>query len=147
MQAHALTILMRYPELLQHIDDQLEQAELNCVNNDDFSSTYRLIWSAWLELGQHPELEMEDLLPPDILEQIYDWIASALPELSHDQLQRDVMRTILRLREKQLREILQKTQSLVAEAQVDGDLKATRYADTLQELYEALRRVQLALAQ
>ncbi len=147
MQAHILAILMRYPELLGQIDQKFQDADLGDVSDEDFSSTYRLVWAAWSEMSEHPEVELDDLLPADIVAQVYEWIAMALPDMTQDQLQRDVSRTILRLREKRLRATLQQTQSLVAEAQVEGDLKATRYSRTIQALSEELLRVQWALAQ
>ncbi len=146
MQAHALGILMRYPDLLAQVDAQLQTESLEQVNDEDFSSTYRLVWSAWLEMGEQPELELGDVLPPDLVEQVHQWITLTLPEMSPEQLQRDVTRTILRLREKHLREMLTETQNLVAEAQVEGDLKGTPYVKTLLDLSDALRHIQIALA-
>lgn len=146
MQAHALGILMRYPELLAQVDVQLQAETLEPVNDEDFSATYRLVWSAWLEMGEQPELELEDLLPPDLVERVHQWITLALPETSPEQLQRDVTRTILRLRERRLREILGETQNLIAEGQVEGDLRGAPYIETLLDLSEALRQIQLALA-
>jgi len=146
MQAHALGILMRYPDLLAQVDAQLQTENLERVNEEDFSSTYRLIWSAWLEMGEQPELELEDLLPPDLVAQVHQWITMLLPEMPPEQLQRDIARTILRLREKRLREILGETQNLIAEAQIEGDLRGAPYIETLLDLSEALRHIQLALA-
>jgi len=146
LEAYAMTILIRYPEILAHANTQLAEAQLEPIDDNDFSGIYRLIWSAWLELGAHPELELSDILPPDLLEQVRMWIAAPLPEMPPDQWQRDMVRTILRLREKKLRDISKHTQSLVAEAQVEGDLKAERYLTTLQGLSAALCRVQQALS-
>lgn len=146
MQAHALGILLRYPDLLAQVDAHLQTENLEQVNDEDFSSTYRLVWSAWLEMGEQPDLELVDLLPPDLVELVHQWIALALPEMSPEQLQRDVTRTILRLRERRLREMLMETQNLVAEAQIEGDLKGTPYVETLLDLSDALRHIQLALA-
>ncbi len=145
LEAYGLTILIRYPHILALADAQLIESQLDRINDDDFSGVYRLIWSAWLELGAHPELEFGDILPPDLLEQVHAWIAAPLPDMPPDQWTRDLTRTILRLREKRLRDISKRTQSLVAEAQVEGDMKAERYLTTLQGLSEALCRVQQAL--
>lgn len=146
LEAYTLTLLMRYPEILPLVDAQLDTAQLERINDDDFSGTSRLIWLAWLELGAHPELELSDVLPADLLEQVHTWIASPLPDMSLDQWARDAVRAVLRLREKRLRDISKHTQSLVAEAQGEGDLKAERYLATLQGLSETLCRVQQALS-
>ncbi|MGC9395750.1 MAG: DNA primase [Anaerolineae bacterium] len=146
LEAYLLTLLMRYPEILTLADAQLDAAQLERINDDDFSGTSRLIWLAWLELGAHPELELSDVLPADLLEQVQTWLASPLPDMPLDQWARDAVRTVLRLRERQLRDISKHTQSLVAEAQGEGDLKAERYLTALQSLSETLRRVQQALS-
>jgi len=141
-----LTLLMRYPEILSLVDVQLDTAQLEPINDNDFAGTNRLIWLAWLEMSAHPELEIGDVLPADLLEQIHTWITSPLPDMPLDQWARDAVRTVLRLREKRLRDISRHTQSLVAEAQGEGDLKAERYLATLQGLSETLCRVQQALS-
>lgn len=146
LEAYMLTLLMRYPEALTLADAQLDAAQLDMINDDDFSGTSRLIWLAWLEMSEHPELEMGDVLPVDLLEQVHTWITSPLPDMPLDQWARDAVRTVLRLREKRLRDISRHTQSLVAEAQGEGDLKAERYLATLQSLSETLCRVQQALS-
>lgn len=146
LEAYVLTVLMRYPAILEPVDTQLTEAFLEQVTENDFSGTCRLIWLAWLELGAHPELELIDLLPVDLLEQIHVWTLTPLPDLPVDQWERDVIRTILRLRERQIHTLSKQTQSLVAEAQVQGDLKATHYLAALQDLSNALRRVQQALS-
>jgi len=146
LEAYLLTLLMRYPESLTLADAQLDAAQLERINDDDFSGTSRLIWLGWLELGEHPELELTDVLPEDLLEQVHTWIASPLPDMPLDQWARDAVRTVLRLREKRLRDISKHTQSLVAEAQGEGDLKAERYLTALQSLSETLCRVQQALS-
>jgi len=146
LEAYMLTLLMRYPEVLTLADAQLDAAQLDTINDDDFSGTSRLIWLAWLEMSEHPELEMGDVLPVDLLGQVHTWITSPLPDMPLDQWARDAVRTVLRLREKRLRDISRHTQSLVAEAQGEGDLKAERYLATLQSLSETLCRVQQALS-
>lgn len=146
LEAYVLTLLMRYPDILALADTQLGAAQLELVNDNDFSGIYRLIWLAWLELSAHPELELNDVLPADLMEQVHMWIAAPLPDMSLDQWARDATRTILRLRERRLRNISKHTQSLVAEAQGEGDLKAERYLTTLQGFSETLCRVQQALS-
>jgi DNA primase len=146
LEAHVLTVLMRNPELLHRVDMQLHELELPTVNDEDFSGAYRLVWSAWLDLGEHPELELEDLLPSDLLEQVNAWLRTPQPETAPDQWERDVLRAILRLRERRVRQRSHEVQGLVAEAQGEGDLKASQYLVALQDLSEALRRLQVGLS-
>ncbi len=147
MEAHVLGILMRQPELLAHVDGRLAELGLERVNAQDFSGTYRLIWSAWLEMGEHPELEMQDLLSPDLLEMVIAWVTAPLPEMSRDQWGRDVLRTILRMRERQLRDVKQQLDGLISEAQAEGDRKGIRYATTIQDLSQQLWLVHQALSE
>ena len=146
-QAHALGLLMRFPELLAMVDRQFQAGALDPINDTDFSSAYRMVWLAWLEMGLHPELELEDLLPFDLVEQVYYWIGINIPEISTDQVMRDVARTVLHIRENRLREMLTHIQGLIAEAQFAGDFKGTQYIGAWRELSTTLRQVQLALAE
>ncbi len=146
LEAYALTLFLRYPETLSLADTQLDAAQLERINDNDFTGTNRLIWLAWLEMSAHPELELGDVLPADLLEQVHTWMATPLPDMPLEQWARDAVRTVLRLREKRLRDISKHTQSLVAEAQGEGDLKAERYLTTLQRLSATLCRVQQALS-
>ncbi len=145
-EAYVLTVLMRNPELLQPLDQHLVNADLAPLNKEDFSTTYMLVWEAWLTMGQDPTVEMEDLLPDDLLEQVNAWITAPLPEMTPEQWGRDVERVVLRLRELRLRQIKHRLDSLIGEAQREGDLRGELYAAKIHELSQDLRRIQQALA-
>ncbi len=145
LESYALTLLMRYSDLPARADARLAELGLEPLQSSDFSPTYRLIWEAWLEVLRNPEAELRSLLPPDLQPQAQQWLSTPLSDLGMEQAERELFRTILRLRERQLRAMLQQLQGLVAEAQAEGDLKATRYAATLKALHQTLNQVQQAL--
>lgn len=145
-EAYVLTVLMRNPELLELLDRHLAAEELPPLAAEDFTAAYAAIWEAWLDMGQDPTVEMEDLLPPDLLEQVNAWVSAPLPEMTPEQWERDVHRVVLRLRELQLRAIKQGLDGLISEAQQEGDIKGESYAALIHELSQDLRRIQQALA-
>ncbi len=147
MEAYILSTLMHHPELLERVDVHLAEAQLPPLGDGDFSGTQRLIWSAWLELGEHPELELEELLPPDAWALVQQWFAAPAPDTPLEQLERDVVRTVLRLRERQSREMMRRLHDLVTEAQQAGDLIGVQYAAVVRDEVRRLALVQHALAQ
>lgn len=148
LEAHTLMVLMRYPDLLPRVNDLLETAELAPVGETDFSTRYRLIYAGWAQLREHPELELDDFLPLDMLELVQAWAAQALPEATlPSQWERDVMRTILRIRERELRQQLQQAHNTLNVAQADGDAGAVSgIKQRIKDLSDELRKVQWALA-
>ncbi|MGC9349338.1 MAG: DNA primase [Anaerolineae bacterium] len=148
MEAHVLTVLMQHPEVRTRVDALLEEAELEPIREKDFSNQYRLIWSSWVEMREHPELELEDFLPSDILEVVQGWLTQGLPEMSLAQWERDVMRTILRMRERNLRQILNETRVLLQYVRPDEEEEdGGQYRMTVIKLTNHMWRIQQALAQ
>ena len=146
LHAYLLTLLMANPQILHQVNEQLGDAEMEEITINDFEGIYQLIYSTWNKLQSQPEMGFEDFLPADIVELIRDWRQTGLPEFSPSQLVRDIIRTILRIRENKLKILLQQTYSLISEAQVAGDLKASNYTETLKSLTVELYRLQQALA-
>lgn len=145
LESYALTLLMRYSDLPARADARLAELGLEPLQSNDFSPTYRLIWEAWLEVLHNPEAELGSLLPLELQQQAQQWLNTPLSDLGIEQVERELLRTVLRLRERQLRAMLQQIQGLVAEDQAEGDLKATRYASALKALHQTLNQVQQAL--
>jgi len=146
LESYALKILLRHGELLERIDARLAQAELDPVADEDFEGHYRLIWDAWRKVAHHPELDLEELLPPELYDEVQGWSAAPLPEMTLDQWERDLARVILRLRQRRLQEVKQELDGLIREAQTAGDLRGESYARSLAQLSIQMRRLQHALA-
>ncbi len=141
LQAYLLTLLMKNPNMLVRVNEQLLNANIQEITNEDFDGVYQLVWSTWIEMQAQPELGFDDLLPSDIVELIHSWHQTGLPEISLPQWERDIIRTLLRIRENKIRTLLKQTHSLVSEAQMAGDLKATDYTETLVGLSLELKRL------
>jgi DNA primase len=146
LEAYILTILMTHPELMEQVSTELMDLELDPIVDEDFSAKYRLIWAAWLEMLVDPGQDLDDLLTPDLQALVRNWTNTPLPEASLEQWKRDLLRAILKQRQKRLRELSRQVQGLVIEAQQEGDLRGRQYANTFHRLLEELRRVQHALA-
>ncbi len=147
LEAYILQLLIRYPPLLERVYIRLVEMEMLPLQTEDFSPSARLIYEAWLEVMGNPEQELEALLPPDLQEQVRTWQQAPLPELPLNQWESDLMRVILRVREKQLDDMKRQIQTLLTEAQADGDAQTTLYyAAHLQELSINRLQVQQALA-
>jgi DNA primase len=148
LEAHVLTLIMHYPELRPRIDQQLRDLGLRELDDSDFQPQYRLIWSSWVQLSEHPELGLEDFLPSDMLGTVQEWVAEPLPEGTFSQRERDVLRTVLRIRQKQLQQRMQETRSTLMMAQSEGDVDAvSSITRTIQRVSDELRSIQWALAQ
>jgi DNA primase len=148
LETHVLTILMHYPEIRAGADALLSQMELEPIREQDFTSQYRLIWTSWQMMQEHPELELEDFLPSDMLELVNNWIRQPLPDMSPSQWERDIMRTMVRIRERGLREELSQNQAMLRSAQMAQDLEAIHSINNrIVAISNALRKIQWALAQ
>ncbi len=146
VEAHVLAVLMHYPELLPDVDAALIAEDLQPVQKEDFGGMYRYIWDAWLELDEHPEWELHDLLPVEMVQQVEAWLAAPLPEHSPEQWTRDVVLTILRMRRQRLSELITRLSALISEAQAHGDWTGSQHAQAMIDLSRYLGQVQSALA-
>ena len=142
---HALRILLAYPALLERVDMELVSLELEPLGDDDFTAEGRLLWLALLEFMANPVLEWEDLLPPELAARVREWTQTPLPEEPVEDWLRDLLRTILWIREGHVRQRIEEVGGLLLEAQAMGDLKGTEYAAVMPRLSETLIRIQRAL--
>lgn len=144
-EMHALRTLLAYPALLERVDMELVSLELEPLGDDDFTAEGRLLWLALLEFMANPVLEWEDLLPPELAARVREWTQTPLPEESVEDWLRDLLRTILWIREGYVRQRIEEVGGLLLEAQAMGDLKGAEYAAVMPRLSETLIRIQRAL--
>ena len=148
LEAYVLMILMHYPDLRKRADEGLAELQMRSINEEDFPARYRLIWSSWAEVSEHPELELDDFLPSDMLELTHEWTSHALPEMLPSQWERDVLRTVLRMREKNLREKLRESHQDLGMAKQENDAEAVKgIKQRIKGMSEHLIQIQRALAQ
>jgi len=86
-------------------------------------------------------------LPADLQAQFEALLKLDCGELAEEQLLRDIIRTLLRLRERNLRHLGQELNFLTLEAREAGDMRAEQYVGALRTYRERLLRTQQALAQ
>ncbi|MEA3309833.1 MAG: DNA primase [Chloroflexota bacterium] len=143
--SHTLHILLQHPQLLEQVDIALVELEQPPLCDDDFMLENRLIWESWLTVLVDPTLNLTELLLPATAEKVTRWLQIPTDPKEISSLKRDLVRTTLAIRERQIRAELNRVQSLVLESQSQGDLKIQRHATTLSQLHLRLRRVQQAL--
>ena len=144
-ETHALRILLAYPALLERVDIELVKLDLDPLCDEDFSAEGRLLWLALLELMANPALEWEDLLPPDLATRIKGWAQTPLPEKTLEEWERNLLRTVLWIRERNMRQRNEEMRGLLLEAKAMGDSKGAEYAAAMTRLADTLMRIQRAL--
>ncbi len=152
LEGHCLTMLLQRPGILSQINDALRESQLEPLRGQDFQDVgYRAIFEAWETLltTEHP-VPIEALraqLPTDLHARLEGLLTPDEATLADEQLVRDVVLTLLRLRERNLRQLGQELSFLTLEAQEAGDIRAEQYIEALRAYRETLLRTQQALAQ
>jgi DNA primase len=153
LESHCLASLLQRPGLLARIDEKLLESQLDRLRGKDFQDAgNRAIFEAWqilLETEQQTPTEaLKERLPEDLYPQLEKLL---LPDqeatLADEQLVRDVSLTVLRLRERSLKQLGRELSLLTIEAREAGDIRAEAYVGALQTYRETLFRTQQALAQ
>ncbi len=151
LESHCLSALLQRPGLLPQINDALRESQLEPLRGQDFQDVAcRAIFEAWEAFlaTEHPAAieALRTQLPTDLHARLEEMLTSNTAELAGEQLVRDVIRTLLRLRERNLRRVGQELNILTLEAQEAGDIRAERYVGALRAYKETLLRTQQALA-
>jgi DNA primase len=152
LESHCLSALLQRPSVLAQVNQALEESQLEPLRGQDFQDvSCRAIFEAWEALlaADHPvPIEaMHAQLPADLQAQFEALLKLDCGELAEEQLLRDIIRTLLRLRERNLRHLGQELNFLTLEAREAGDMRAEQYVDALRTYRERLLRTQQALAQ
>jgi hypothetical protein len=123
------------------------------VSGQDFQDVGgRAIFEAWETLleAEHlaPIEALRAQLPSDLHAQLEELLTpdESRLALADEQLVRDVVLTVLRLRERNLRRLGQELSFLTIEAQETGDIRAEQYDQARLAHAETLLRTQKALA-
>jgi DNA primase len=160
LESHCLSVLIRRPGLLAQVDRTLRTKELQPLQPQDFEDvSLRAIFEAWATvLDSKPSVSvqaLEAVVPAgvrDRLELILSGDAGSLPvadevALSDEQLVRDIIVTLLRLRHNRLKQVVQDLRMLMVEAHEEGDPRAKQYDQAHLAHTEMLLKTQRALAQ
>ncbi len=156
LESYCLSTLLQRPSLLSQINAALTERQLEPLNGKDFQDMgYRVIFETWDRLlaTDHPAplTALQDQLPVELHEQLHALLDASLEmeqaDLADEQLMRDALLTLLRLRERNLKRLGQELNVLTLEAQEAGDIRAKQYLEAIRTYKETLLRTQKALAQ
>ncbi|MCX7683021.1 MAG: DNA primase [Anaerolineae bacterium] len=152
LEGHLLSLLLQRPGLLPQVNEILVEQQVDIVKESDFQNVgYRAIFGAWEELVSTASSELLETLrihlPADLHTHLAELLQPDISALAEEQLVRDAVLTLLRLRKRNLERWGQELQALRMEAQQAGDVRAKQYDRAQLAHTEALRRTQRALAQ
>jgi DNA primase len=159
LESHCLSVLLGRPGLLAQVDRVLRARGLQPVQPQDFEQvSLRAIfesWSALLDtrpsvsveaLGSALPLDLQDRLELVLSEAEGKPTATGQVDLSDEQMVRDVVVTLLRLRQRRLQQLVQDLRMLMLEAHEEGDARAKQYDQAHLAHAQMLLMTQRALA-
>ncbi len=152
LESHCLSSFLQRPSLLSQVNEALGVSQLGPLRGQDFQNVgCRAIFEAWealLATGHPVTFEaLRAQLPPDLHARLEGLLTPDEVALADEQLVRDVILTLLRLRERNLKRLGQELSFLTVDAQEAGDMRAEQYVEALQTYKDTLLRTQQALAQ
>ncbi len=152
LEGHFVSALLRRPSILSKINAALGESQLETVRGQDFQDVAcREIFNVWETLleTEHPNpIEpLHEQLPTDLCARLEELLTPEEAVLADEQLVRDVIMTLLHLRERNLSRLGQELGFLRTEAQEAGDIRTEQYDQAQLAHNERLRRTQQALAQ
>ena len=152
LERHCVSTLLRRPSLLDQVNGVLREKGLDALQAQDFGQTsLRVIFEAWRELLlTRPSVSIEALkesVPVDVQESLERLGLSNDVELADEQLVRDTVVTLLRLRQRRLNAFVQDLRLLMLEAHEDGDARGKAYDQAHLAYTQKLLRTQRALSQ
>jgi DNA primase len=151
LENYCLSMLLRRPGLLSQVNGVLGERGLDPVRAQDFGrASFRAIFETWNDLLKgKPSVSIELLreeLPSDLGGQLEELRGTDEVGLADEQLVRDVVVTLLRLRQRRLKQLVQDLKMLMLEAQEEGDPRGKRYDHAHLVHAQMLLKTQRALA-
>lgn len=152
LERHCLSMLLRRPSLLPRVDTLLDERGLDPVTPEDFTQvSLRAIFEAWdALLESRPSVSTEMLreeLPVGVRDELDGLDGEDDVHLADEQLVRDVVVTLLRLRQWRLKQLVQDLKLLMVEAHEEGDPRGKQYDQAHLAHAQMLLKTQRALAE
>jgi len=152
LEAHILRLLLRQPEALNPLDRSLLENQLSRLGAQDFEATdHQLLARRVQDALEQDELDphqfiLRDL--PDALADLSQRLLAPMPlgEPTSDQLQEDLFKTVLMLRQVRISESIGQLHYLQEELQEQGDLSRGPYHEMMLQYAQTLARLNRALA-
>jgi DNA primase len=151
LETHCIATLLRRPGLLSQVNAALREGGLEPLRARDFEGAgLRAIFEAWRELLlTRPSISIETLrasLPTDVQARLESLVLPDDLQLADEQLVRDVLVTLLRLRKRRLNAFVQDLRLLMIEAHEEGDARGKQYDQAHLAYAQKLLQTQRALA-
>ncbi len=151
VEAHALGVLMRRPDLLYRVNRALHEHGLSSLSADDFQhvdhqAIIRLLSQSLDQDNAEPLNYVLNGLSLPMME-IADSLLAHTERLdpSDERVLADVLRAILDLRQRAVRQSMEYLRFLMEDAQEQGDLKATQYRQTMVQHTLIMQRLNKAM--
>jgi DNA primase len=139
LEAHCLSILMRRPDMVFHIDRALQEYGLARLSMDDFQSAdhqvlFGLIGDSLTQVHAEPLIFVLNGLSLPLME-LADQLLSRTQKLdpNEERVLEDVIRALLVLRQRRLHQQMDYLRFLMEEAQIGGDSPVGDYQKTMVE--------------
>ena len=153
LEAHCLGVLLRRPDLLYQVDRSLQEAKLSRLVAEDFQhgdhqAIFRLLEeSVEQDIAEPFNFVVNSLSLP--MMELADGILARTTKLdpNDERVLEDLLRGVLDLRRRSLVQNIEYMRFLLEEAQVQGDLLATQYMQTLVKQNNLLLSLDQALGQ
>ncbi|MFO7743232.1 MAG: DNA primase [Anaerolineae bacterium] len=152
LERYCLSMLLRRPSLLPRVDTLLDERGLDPVTPEDFTQvSLRAIFEAWdALLESRPSVStamLREELPEGVRDELDGLDGEDDVHLADEQLVRDVVVTLLRLRQWRLKQLVQDLKLLMVEAHEEGDPRGKQYDQAHLAHTQMLLKTQRALAQ
>lgn len=149
-EIHLLGVLLRRPDLIDHIDRQLQEDGLVRINNQDFQQSdhqllFRLVKDSLRQVENEPLNFVLNHLPEAIVP-LADTILEKTEKVNIQDLNilEDILRALLQIRSKGINQQLTHLRILQEAAQEQGDIKAEEYQNTMTKYVVMLGRLHRA---
>jgi DNA primase len=136
-ETHILGVLIRNPDLIYHINRNLQEDGLTRISDQDFQNTdHQVLLQLLVKSLDQNEVDPLDYVLNHISEPMMNLTDTILKQtqevdLNGNDILNDVLRAFLWLREHQISQQLDHLRFLQETAQEGGDLKASEYQDTM----------------
>lgn len=149
-EVHVLGILMRRPDLIDHIDRRLQEEGLERINRQDFQQSdhqmmFRLVKDSLRQVETEPLHFVLNHLPGAMMP-LADTILAKTEKVNVQDLNvlEDLLRALLQLRSTGINQQLTHLRLLQESAQEQGDIKAKEYQNTMAKFAVLLGRLHKA---
>jgi DNA primase len=130
LETHCLAVLMRHPEMIYQVDRLLQEEKLARISSADFDraefqTIFQLIQESLEQDIAEPLNYVLNNLSLELIEEVDGFLAhTAQMEMKESRLLEDLFRTILELRQREIRQNIDHLRYVMEEAQDAGNLES-----------------------